>query len=44
MRRLAIRSGYRLHFQKDRTGGARCDVARPVVEQGTESRGSARHG
>jgi hypothetical protein len=44
MRRLAIRRRYPLHFQKDRTGGPRCDVSRLVVEKGTESRGSARYG
>jgi hypothetical protein len=32
MRRLITRRQYPLHFQKDRMGGARCDMPRLMVE------------
>src|SRR5215470_13735400 len=44
MRRRAIPRRCPLHFQKNRMGGPRCDVTPLVVEKGSESRSSARHG
>jgi hypothetical protein len=40
---LAIRCLYPLHFEKDRSGGPSGDATRTVVDEGTKSRGSARH-
>ena len=42
-RGFAIRRGHSLYFKKDRMGGPSGDVTRTLVEEGTESCGSARH-
>src|SRR5437588_10246299 len=43
MHRPTIHCLYPLHFEKDRSGGPSGDASRTVVEEGTKSRGSARH-